>query len=410
MLFLVDEANNLKIDYGYLIKKVSEKKIIKKYIYTKNIEKLFIDLVAGLYYACNIEVIDGDFSKEELSLLGISNEELNLKYEINKQKNIKDIEQIIEQIKINQPITKVGIYSSGTTGLPKRFEHSLKSLMRNVKISEKHSQDIWGFAYNITHFAGVQVFLQALMNKNTIINIFDNNRNYASQLLEKYSCNCISATPTFYRNFIFNDMKVNEIIKYVTFGGEKFNNDLLLKAKEKFPKARIRNIYASTEIGSLLSGENESFIIPNNLKNVIKISENNHLMVHSSLLMKEGFEEEWYDTGDLVSVNNDGSFNVLSRDSDFINVGGYKVNPVEVENQILRIDGVLDVVVTSRDNSVLGKILVANVKKDNNILDLELQKRILVELQGNLQPFKIPRIIKFVEKIRYNRSGKKVRT
>lgn len=409
MLFFIDEVNKLKIDYKYLVEKVGKKYILNKYIYTKNIEDIFINLVSALYYAYDVELIDGDFSSEELSLLKISNESLNLKYKINKQVEIRDVEQLIEQIKLNQDKVKIGIYSSGTTGLPKRFEHSLKSLMRNIKISEKHSKDIWGFAYNITHFAGVQVFLQALMNKNTIVNMFDKNKNFANDLLEKYSCTCISATPTFYRNFIFNNTSINEVIKNVTFGGEKFDNDLLLKAKEKFPKAIIRNIYASTEIGSLLSGNGEAFMVPDNLKNFIRISKNNHLLVHKTLLMKDNISEEWYDTNDIVSLNSEGSFKILNRDSDFINVGGYKVNPLEVEKLILEIEGVLDAVVISRDNSVLGKILVANIKKDAQFLDADLKKNIIKELKNKLQPFKVPRIINFVEKIEYNRSGKKVR-
>lgn len=409
MLFFIDEANKLKIDYKYLVEKVEKKYMLNKYIYTKNLEDIFINLVASLYYAYDIELIDGDFSDVELSLLKISNESLKLTYKINKQVEIKNIEQLIEQIKLNQDKVKIGIYSSGTTGLPKRFEHSLRSLMRNIKISEKHDKDIWGFAYNITHFAGVQVFLQALMNKNTMINIFDKNKNYANDLLEKYNCTCISATPTFYRNFIFNSRNLNEVIKYVTFGGEKLNDDLVLKAKEKFPKAIIRNVYASTEVGSLLSGNGEFFMVPDNLKDFIRISKNNHLLVHKTLLIKDNINEEWYDTNDVVSLNSDGSFRILNRDSDFINVGGYKVNPLEVEKLILEIDGVLDVVVIGRDNSVLGKILVANIKKDVQFSDIDLKNNIIKELKNKLQPFKLPRIINFVEKIKYNRSGKKVR-
>lgn len=408
MLFFVDEANSIKLDYVDLLNKISNKKILYKYIYTSNIEDVLIDIVASLYYACDIELLDGDFSNEELTLLNVSIEDLNIAYPlINKTRNI-NIDKLLETINENKDNIKIGIYSSGTTGMPKRFEHSLTSLLRNIKVSEKHSYDIWGFAYNITHFAGLQVFLQALMNKNTVVNLFNDNMNNANYLLEKYKCTCLSATPTFYRNFVFNRKSVNKFIKYITFGGEGFDNNLLSKAKEKFPKAKIRNIYASTEIGSLLAGNDDSFKIPRHLENLIKISDENHLLVHKSLLNSD-LKLDWYDTKDIVHFNDDGSFKILNRDSDFINVGGYKVNPLEVEGEILKIQGVLDVVVTSRRNSVLGRILVANIKKDSLYSEIELKKIIMQDLKNKLQSFKIPRLINFVDDIERNRSGKKVR-
>lgn len=207
----------------------------------------------------------------------------------------------------------------------------------------------------------MQVLLQAVLNSNTIVNVFGKNAQNANTLIEQYNCNCISATPTYYRNFILTDVTSNPVMKNVTFGGEKFSNALLDKIKQKFPNAKIRNIYASTEVGSLLSGKDESFTIPDSMRELIKISDDRHLLLHKSLVLHVAIDEEWYDTGDIVSLNNDGSFKILSRDSDFINVGGYKVNPLEVEDVIMQVPGVIDAVVYGRDNSVTGKLLVADV-------------------------------------------------
>lgn len=409
MDFFIDEANKIKISYNELLARIDTKKEINKYIYSSNIEDVVTDFVASLYYGYDVVLLDGDFTSKELTLLNVTEENLNLKELIKNDKKIKNIDEVIEKIKDNINAVQIAIYTSGTTGAPKKFIHPLSLLMRNIKISEKHSSDIWGFAYNITHFAGVQVFLQALMNKNPIINLFNKNLDNADMLLKKYKCTCISATPTFYRNFIFVHNEVNVNIKYATFGGEKFDNALIVKAKNKFPNAKIRNIYASTEVGSLLSGVNDSFKIPEKLKSLVKISSENHLLIHSSLLEKNKIIDDWYDTNDIVAMNEDGTFKILSRDSDFINVGGYKVNPEEVESCILQINGVLDVAVIGRENSVLGNILIANIRKDEKYADTELKKKILDTLKSELQYFKIPRIINFVDNIERNRSGKKVR-
>lgn len=409
MIFFIDEADGIKISYDDLLAKVNNRNEINQYIYTSNIEEIIVNFVASLYYGFDVVLLDSDFSVKELELLGVTEKDLTIKHVIQCHDNVKKFAEVIDKIKSNAKNVRVSIYTSGTTGIPKKFVHSLSVLLRNIKISDKHKDDIWGFAYNITHFAGIQVFLQALMNQNTIINLFNKNLNNADMLLKKYDCNCLSATPTFYRNFIFTHKEENTKVKFVTFGGEKFENDLLMKAKNKFPLAKIRNIYASTEVGSLLSGLNDSFRIPDRLKNLVKISAENHLMIHTSLLGNKNTDKDWYDTNDVVLLNADGSFKILSRDSDFINVGGYKVNPAEVESIILQVDGVLDVAVLSRKNSVLGNILVADIRKDENYLEADLKKDILAILKRELQNFKIPRIFNFVENIERSRTGKKVR-
>ena len=45
----------------------------------------------------------------------------------------------------------------------------------------------------------------------------------------------------------------------------------------------------------------------------------------------------WYDTGDLAEQDDAGYFRILGRSRDQINVRGYKLNPVSIENQLLKI-------------------------------------------------------------------------
>jgi acyl-coenzyme A synthetase/AMP-(fatty) acid ligase len=46
------------------------------------------------------------------------------------------------------------------------------------------------------------------------------------------------------------------------------------------------------------------------------------------------FDSNWYNTGDLASVDNDGYYRILGRHRDQINVRGIKLNPVSLENQL----------------------------------------------------------------------------
>jgi len=87
-----------------------------------------------------------------------------------------------------------------------------------------------------------------------------------------------------------------------------------------------------------------------------------------------------------------------------INVGGYKINPQEVEETILAISGVIQCIVYGKPNSVLGNVLCAEIKKvtSSELSETEVRKL----LSNKLQYFKIPRIIKFVSEFTLTRTGK----
>lgn len=409
MLLYADDNLGVKKTYQELFDALNNRTVLKKYIYTSSVYDVIESLVYAMVNGYNVVLLDGDFSEKELENLGLDNDLLEEKYLNNNPRQIQSQEELIDAIKENENICTIGIHTSGTTGVPKRFDHSLHSLLRNIKVNAKHQRDVWGFAYNVTHFAGIQVLLQGLCNRNPIINIFGDNAKSAESVIDKYLCNCISATPTYYRNFILVSDDIHEQVKNITFGGERFSDNLLKKIHFKFPNARIRNVYASTEVGSLLSGDNESFSIPDNLKNMIKISDDNHLLIHKSLLLHKKIDEEWYDTNDVVKLKSDGTFTILNRESDFLNIGGYKVNPLEVEELICKVAGVTDAVVYGRDNSVMGKLLVAEVVTEDKNSWADTKKLIIDTLKANLQVFKVPRIIKNVDSISKSRTGKKVR-
>ena len=69
-------------------------------------------------------------------------------------------------------------------------------------IKETEENNVWAFAYNPNHFAGLQVLFQALMNKNTIIFIFDKDFGDIPDILKVNNVTHISCTPTFMKMLI----------------------------------------------------------------------------------------------------------------------------------------------------------------------------------------------------------------
>lgn len=176
-----------------------------------------MNISASLLSGIPITLLDSDLSETEIqNLCG--------KRDLYAPKHIRIPEfhsfgEFLNAIKSGENTWICTLFSSGTTGRPKRIDHSLKSLARHVKISPKHSGDIWGFAYNPTHIAGLQVFFQAVFNANTIVRLFGLSANSLLKTIEGESVTHISATPTFFRMLPDSTNAIPQV-RAITSGGE----------------------------------------------------------------------------------------------------------------------------------------------------------------------------------------------
>lgn len=406
--------NKVVYTYEKLLADLSNKDYWSSYLYVKDNHPydIFLAIIHSLLFDYPIEVLDGDFSEKEINELGLNVEDVLMTSKMTERGHFIHFEEVMQRI---QTIEKwhVTLYTSGTTGRPKKVSHSFQSFTRNVKKHSELENDVWAFAYNPTHMAGLQVFFQALLNQNTMIYIFGEPMKNIPTLIKEYQVTNISATSTMYRNILpYLQGDIYPAIKRVTFGGEKFDAALEGKLKSIFPNAKMTNVYASTEAGSLFAAKGDVFEIKEEYQQLIKISFENELCIHHSLLgdsLHVQRENEWFHTGDLVEMVDQNHFKFLSRQSDMINVGGYKVNPLEVEDLLIQVPGVIDILVKSKKNSVTGELLVADVVKDSEIDEKELKIAIKKFAAAHLQEWKVPRIIKFVNELPSTKTGKKVR-
>ncbi|KIO46688.1 ANL family adenylate-forming protein [Sanguibacteroides justesenii] len=399
-LFLVDRG----IEYSYetLLTDINKAEVYFPYFQQNNIYVYFLNLILALVEDQPLTLIDADvnISEVEEDAVRLINQPVVLQ-----PRCFKNIEEVLERVVRSG--SEISIFTSGTTGQPKKIIHTLFSLTRTVRVAENYKGQIWGYAYNPTHMAGLQVFFQAFENLNTMVNIFNMSRLEIYHQIETKKITHISATPTFYR-LLLPPEKNYPFVKRITLGGEKSDSKLYESILKIFPGAKINNIYASTEAGALFASKGEYFQIPMSIMDKIKI-EKDELLIHKSLLGYSDyfvFAGEYYCTGDLIEWidQESGTFRFKNRKNELINVGGYKVNPNEVEECILQIPDVLQVMVYGKANSVLGNILCAELKLIPGSQLTEIYIRSY--LSKKLQDFKIPRRIKFVESISLTRTGK----
>lgn len=364
------------------------------------------NLVKALTNNVPLVLLDSDLNPAELE--GVDESLVNRSVPLSVKK-LSSMGEVIEALV--HSTSEITMFTSGTTGQPKKVVHGIQTLTRSVRRGEKYKSQIWGYAYNPTHMAGLQVFFQAFENLDTLVNVFNRTRSEVFKLIEKHSITHISATPTFYRLLMPYEKAYPSVIR-LTLGGEKSDQFLYDAIHQIFPSARINNVYASTEAGSLFAAKGEYFQIPASVRDMFHVVDD-ELLIHRSLLGQSDsfrYDGDYYHSGDLIEwINRDeGVFKFKGRKNELVNVGGYKVNPGEVENVLNAVKGIRQSLVFGKANSVLGNILCAEVQLEEGARLTGLEIRRL--LKGRLQDFKIPRHIKFVESFPLTRTGKLKRT
>tara|TARA_A100001015_G_scaffold280403_1_gene342590 strand:+ start:2199 stop:3305 length:1107 start_codon:yes stop_codon:yes gene_type:complete len=311
---------------------------------------------------------------------------------------------IVKYISKNADELSFIISTSGTTSKPKDVEVNMLNCIRHVKKNGSNKKRVWGLGYPVGSFASTQVFFQAFLNNEKIIYLFTDKFKNIERILNEDKITNLCCTPTFLSMILINMNSINESLKTLTTGGEKIQSNLINFFKQKFVNAEYINVYATTETGSLLYSKSEYFTIPEKYSNLIKINKN-VLLVHKSMLnnLEEiQLEGEWYNTNDIIEPADDDKFKFISRKNGYINSGGYRIDPSEIENIISKIPGVVNVHVYGKSNSILGTIICADVIGKN--LDT---KKIKSTLRQKIDKHKIPQIIKIVKSFDNVKMGKK---
>jgi acyl-CoA synthetase (AMP-forming)/AMP-acid ligase II len=317
------------------------------------------------------------------------------------------------------------IPTSGTTGQPKLVEHRLATLARTVRTDSAKGRELnWGLVYELARFAGLQVFLQAMLGGSRLV--FVRREAGIETLLGDLAaagCNALSATPTFWRRMLMAPAAGELPLQLVTLGGEIADQAVLTSLRVQYPAAKVVHIYASTEAGVGFSvGDGRAGFPANYLQHPpsgtqLKVEIDGMLWVRpalggqrylggaDSLVAADG----WINTGDQVHRVGDRML-FLGRANGAINVGGNKVFPEEVEDCIRGVSGVRHVGVRARSNPLVGSLVEALVLPENGADRAVLKSAIVQSCRGALAPYKVPALVTWVDEVAMTAAGKSMRS
>ena len=194
----------------------------------------------------------------------------------------------------------------------------------------------------------------------------------------------------------------------------------MLRLCELLPKTRLYNTYASTETGIIATYNfNDGRCMANCLGRPMPHSR--VLITPEGLIACQGdtlmsgyvgdpeltatvLRDNTIFTSDIGTIDEEGMLHLSGRASDVINVGGFKVSPIEVEEVAMSNPMVSDCICISAPHPVTGhalKLLV--VTPPGQTLDKRSLARFLAD---RLEPYKVPMLYEQVDTIARTYNGK----
>lgn len=311
----------------------------------------------------------------------------------------------------------VTLESSGTTGAPKRLRHDFDRLRGRLRgVAEEGAR--WLLTYDPGAFAGLQVMLTAAaagallvaMPRSASVGVGIPG---LAEAARRHAVTHVSGTPSFWRAFLMALGDAVLPLRAVTLGGEAADQPLLDRLAGRFPGARLRHIYASTEAGALFAvadgraGFPASWLddAPDGL--ALRIVDG-VLEVRSPRAAPGTADAEgWLSTGDLVDRQGDRVL-FAGRLDGLVNVGGVKVSPEAVERRLLAVGGVADAAVSAVPSPITGHLLTATIVPAPGV-DGEALRAALRAATADLPPAARPRALTFADHIPLSAAGKKSR-
>src|SRR5690606_19393354 len=119
------------------------------------------------------------------------------------------------------------------------------------------------------------------------------------------------------------------------------------------------------------------------------------------------FEGDWFRTGDVVTMDEQGFIRVVDRIKERIITGGFNVSPTEVEIALRQHPAVGDAAVVGLPDGHSGEEIVAAIVLDE---DAELDEQGVRDFaRGILTPYKVPRRLFVVDELPKSMIGKVLR-
>lgn len=321
----------------------------------------------------------------------------------------------------NQPVLLK--LTSGTTAAPRAIRFRSEQLLADcTQICETMgitSRDLNFAVIPLSHSYGFSNLLTPLLTRGVPM-VLSRDRMPRALLndLAHTNATVFPGMPVFYQAFSeMDDVPALSRLRLCISAGAPLPLEVARKFRERF-KRSIHSFYGSSECGGICYDRDaplldEGFVGQPLLGAKLDLLEPNAAATRvrvRSAAAGDGYfpepDEEKLGCGifvpdDLLRAGENG-FRIVGRISDLINVAGKKVNPAEVEAELLRFGGVRAAVVFARESVLRNEEVAACIVAGDGVRESDL----LEFCRGRLSGWQVPKRIFFVDEIPVNERGK----
>jgi acyl-CoA synthetase (AMP-forming)/AMP-acid ligase II len=309
--------------------------------------------------------------------------------------------------------------TSGSTGLPKGTVATEANLLADCinicATMDIRPDDINLGAIPMSHSYGFSNLVTPLLVQGTAVVI---SNDYLPQsvvtLCNRFSCTVAPLIPMVFDHLTTAGDGEFETVRTFISAGAPLPPAVSRKFRERF-KIPIHTFYGCSECGGITYDREGAAVergtVGRAMENVTLASKGGRLTVRGDNVTLgylhdattfQPFDEGVFVTDDLVDVREDGEIAITGRASELINTAGKKVNPREVEQVLLQIEGVREAKVYGEPAGARGEVVAAAVVANPDVTREQIRAWCL----SHLSPHKVPRIVKLIEAIPVDERGK----
>ncbi len=374
-------------------------------------------------------------------------------------KNIQSFKQVMNQYPADRQtatITPDDIcliqYTGGTTGLPKGVELTHRNIFSNLTQVKKWSdfemaRDVLCSGYPFFHLAGLMFGMTAMATASTQCLIPDpRNTKHICSEIRTHSPSIYANVPTLYQMLIddpgFKKLDFTSAKIFVS-GAAPFAVESIQAFESIVGQGKVVEVYGMTETSPIITGNplegkkkigsvgvpvsntHVRIVDVENGTDLMPVGEPGELIVRGPQVMKgycnkpeetdhamrEHDGKIWLHTGDVARMDEDGYFYIMDRSKDMLIVGGYKVFSREVEETLYQHEAIdfcaiIGLPDPKRPGSEIVKAVVQLSADAGNQNADSLKEKIKTYCRENMAPYKVPKVIEFIDTIPLTAVGK----
>lgn len=300
-------------------------------------------------------------------------------------------------------------FTSGSTGRPKGVVLSHRaSWLRGFQGVFRDEPERTVCMFPLFHMAGFTLAVSAWQTRGEIA-YTTASADALLRMVEARRANRIYGLPVVWRRILDADLDAYDLssLEQLDTGTSATPIELLREMKARFPRARIRIYYGSTEVGTANALSDADVLRkpgsvgPAAVSVDVELAPDGEICVRSPFLCDGYFDDPqataaalvdgWFHTGDLGAFDAEGNLSITGRKKEILRTGGESVSPAEVEAVLRDVPGLEDVALVGLPDPHWGDLLCAAVvvKPGMEISLASLQSF----CEGKLAGFKKPRRI-----------------